>query len=78
MAHDHGEHNPIQVASKVSEFEVLELAIRELSIEHGLFSAEDHRRFKEWSERIGPAAGCIGPVTWPESMTAATSGSPAG
>ena len=57
MAHDHGEHNPIQVASKVSEFEVLELAIRELSIEHGLFSAEDHRRFKEWSEHIGPAAG---------------------
>ena len=57
MAHDHGEHNPIQVASTVSEFEVLELAIRELSIEHGLFSAEDHRRYKEWAEHIGPSHG---------------------
>ena len=61
MAHSHDDHHDghsaIQVASKVSEFEILELAIRELSIEHGLFSAEDHRRFKEWAENIGPAAG---------------------
>jgi thiocyanate hydrolase subunit gamma len=57
MAHSHGEHSAIQVSSTVSEFEILELAIRELSIEHGLFSAEDHRRYKEWAENIGPAAG---------------------
>jgi thiocyanate hydrolase gamma subunit len=60
MAHGHvgGDAHPaIQVASKVSEFEILELAIRELSIEHGLFSADDHRRYKEWSENIGLAAG---------------------
>lgn len=57
MAHSHDEHSPIQVAAEVSEFEILELAIRELSIEHGLFSAEDHRRFTEWAESIGPAAG---------------------
>ena len=32
-------------------------AVRELAIEHGLFSAEDHRRFSEWAESIGPAGG---------------------
>jgi thiocyanate hydrolase gamma subunit len=57
VAHSHDEHRPEQVDSEVSEFEILELAIRELSIEHGLFSAEDHRRFTEWAESIGPAAG---------------------
>lgn len=51
------EHAPIEVADKVSEFEVLELALRELAIEKGLFSAEDHRRFMEWAESRGPAAG---------------------
>ena len=60
MTHGHDGregHSAIQVASKVSEFEILELAIRELSIEHGLFSADDHRRYKEWSENIGMATG---------------------
>ncbi len=50
-------HAPIEVSEKVSEFEVLELALRELAIEKGLFSADDHRRFKEWAESRGPAAG---------------------
>lgn len=39
------------------QFEVLEIAVRELAISHGLFSAEDHRRFTEWSEQVGPAGG---------------------
>ena len=43
--------------SDVNEFEILEIAIRELSIEKGYFSAEDHRRFIEWAEGINPAAG---------------------
>jgi len=51
------EHAPIQVSDKVSEFEVLELALRELAIEKGLFSADDHRRFMEWAESRSPAAG---------------------
>jgi thiocyanate hydrolase subunit gamma len=57
MAYERDEHSGVQVSSKVSEFEILELAIRELSIEHGLFSADDHRRYKEWAENIGLAAG---------------------
>jgi thiocyanate hydrolase gamma subunit len=56
-AHDHDGHAPIQGADEISEFDVLETAIRELAIEKGLFSAEDHRRFMEWAERIGPHGG---------------------
>jgi len=55
--HDHDDHAPIPEAQQVNEFEVLEVAIRELSIEHGLFSAEDHRRFTEWAHSIGPSGG---------------------
>jgi len=55
--HDHDAHAPIQSSSGVNEFEVLELAVRELAIEKGLFSAEDHRRFSEWAESIGPSGG---------------------
>ncbi|MDJ0429140.1 nitrile hydratase subunit alpha, partial [Rhodococcus fascians] len=28
-----------------------------MSIEHGLFSREDHRRFSEWAESVGPSGG---------------------
>ena len=38
-----------------SEFEVFELAVRGLAIQSGLFSHEDHRRFSEWAETIGPS-----------------------
>lgn len=50
-------HAPIQASEEISEFEVLELVLRELAIEKGLFSAEDHRRFSEWAESIGPSGG---------------------
>jgi hypothetical protein len=33
------------------------LAVRELAIQKGLFSHEDHRRFSEWGETIGPCGG---------------------
>jgi hypothetical protein len=33
------------------------LAVRELAIQKGLFSHEDHRRFSEWGETIGPSGG---------------------
>ncbi|MEV0130401.1 thiocyanate hydrolase subunit gamma [Dactylosporangium sp. NPDC050688] len=51
------EHEHIEGPTEVSEFEVLERAVRELAIEHGLFSAEDHRRFTEWAEARTPAKG---------------------
>ncbi len=31
--------------------------MRELAIEHGLFTTEEHRRFTEWAESIGPIGG---------------------
>lgn len=33
--HDHDAHAPIQSSSPVSEFEILETAVRELAIEKG-------------------------------------------
>ncbi len=45
------------MVDEITDFEVLEIAVRELAIEKGLFTAEDHRRFTEWAEQIGPAAG---------------------
>jgi thiocyanate hydrolase gamma subunit len=62
--HDHGhshdhphEHPKAPTVDEITDFEILEIAVRELSIEHGLFTAEEHRRFTEWAESIGPAAG---------------------
>ncbi|GGM48409.1 thiocyanate hydrolase subunit gamma [Dactylosporangium sucinum] len=51
------EHTHVEGPTEVSEFEVLELAVRELAIEHDLFSAEEHRRFSEWAEARTPAKG---------------------
>jgi thiocyanate hydrolase subunit gamma len=51
------DHAPIEATGEISEFDVLETAIRELAIEKGLFSPEDHRRFMEWAQRIGPHGG---------------------
>jgi len=50
--HD-GAHAPM--VEEVTDFEVLEIALRELAIEHGLFTAEDHRRYTEFVEQMGPA-----------------------
>ncbi len=58
--HDHGhphEHPAAPMVEEITDFEVLEIAVRELAIEKGLFTAEDHRRFTEWAEQIGPAGG---------------------
>ena len=62
-SHEHGDadghhdHKPAPMVDEVSDFEVLEIAVRELAIEKGLFTSEDHRKFTEWAESIGPAAG---------------------
>ncbi|MFZ3237489.1 MAG: thiocyanate hydrolase subunit gamma [Stellaceae bacterium] len=51
------DHPAAPLVDEITDFEVLEIAVRELAIEKGLFTAEDHRRFTEWAESIGPAAG---------------------
>ena len=55
--HDYHEHPAAPMVEEITDFEVLEIAVRELAIEKGLFTAEDHRKFTEWAEQIGPAAG---------------------
>ena len=48
------EHKAAPMVDEVSDFEILEIAVRELAIEKGLFSADDHRRFAEYAHSIGP------------------------
>src|SRR5277367_4068889 len=56
-ADGHHEHPAAPMVEEITDFEILEIAVRELAIEKGLFTAEDHRKFTEWAEAIGPAAG---------------------
>jgi len=42
------------MVDEISEFEILEIAVRELAIEKGLFTAEDHQRWSEYMETVGP------------------------
>ena len=39
------------------EFELLETAVRELAIQKGFFSADDHRQWLEWMDAATPALG---------------------
>ena len=55
--HTLGQHPPAATVDEISDYEILEIAVRELAIEHGLFTADDHRRFTQWAERIGPTGG---------------------
>src|SRR2546430_16008749 len=59
QTHEHGDHShpAAPIVEEISDFEILEIAVRELAIEKGLFTAEDHRKFTEWAEQIGPAGG---------------------
>jgi thiocyanate hydrolase subunit gamma len=52
-----GLHPHAPMVEEITDFEVLEIAVRELAIEKGVFTAEDHRRFTEFAEQIGPAPG---------------------
>src|SRR5258708_26100938 len=60
-AHKHGgdghAHKAAPTVEEITDYEILEIAVRELAIEHGLFTAEDHRRFTEWAESVGPVNG---------------------
>jgi thiocyanate hydrolase gamma subunit len=59
--HEHHEHKDAHAAIEehdaALEFTILETAIRELAIAKGLFSAEDHRRFMEWYDKLGSTGG---------------------
>ncbi|MGI8412485.1 MAG: thiocyanate hydrolase subunit gamma [Solirubrobacteraceae bacterium] len=52
--HEHV-HPAAPMVDEITDFEVLDIAVRELAIEQGLFTAEEHRRFTEFAEQIGPA-----------------------
>src|ERR687891_2347796 len=55
---DHGHVHPhAPMVGEITDFEVLEIAVRELAIEKGLFTAEDHRRFTEFAEQINATPG---------------------
>ncbi len=54
IGHQHDHRPPAPMVEEVSDFEVLEVAVRELCLEKGIFTAEDHRAFTEFAERIGP------------------------
>ncbi len=51
--HDH-ERTAAPMVDEITDFEVLEIALRELCIEKGIFTAEEHRHFTEFAEQIGP------------------------
>src|SRR3954451_12409475 len=53
----HHDHPAAPMVDEITDFEILEIAVRELAIEKGLFTAEDHRRFTEFAEQINPAPG---------------------
>ena len=58
-SHDHshdGDHQRTvkPMVDEITDFEVLEIALRELCIEKGLFTAEEHRVYTEYAEQIGP------------------------
>ncbi len=55
--HEHADHDADGGAQGVGPWELLTMAIKELSIDKGLFSADDHRRFMEWTDSIGPSGG---------------------
>ena len=53
--HDHDHDRTVKpMVEEITDFEVLEIALRELCIEKGIFTAEEHRRFTEFAEQIGP------------------------
>lgn len=51
--HDHA-RTVKPMVDEITDFEVLEIALRELCIEKGLFTAEQHRIMTEYGEQIGP------------------------
>ncbi|MGB8936158.1 MAG: nitrile hydratase subunit alpha [Candidatus Nitrosopolaris sp.] len=58
------------MVEEITDFEVLEVALRELTIEKGLFTAEDHRQYTELAEEMGPApASRLVAKAWTDSAS---------
>jgi thiocyanate hydrolase subunit gamma len=55
--HDHDAHAPIVHDQPPGEWELLEIAIRELSIAKGLITANDHRQLIEYLDGASPTLG---------------------
>jgi len=47
-------HKAAPMVDEVSEFEILELAVRELAIEKGLFTQEDHNEWTDYMHTLSP------------------------
>ena len=47
-------HKAAPMVDEVSEFEILELAVRELAIEKGLFTQEDHNAWTDYMHTLSP------------------------
>jgi nitrile hydratase alpha subunit len=56
-SHGHGAHAPIEARETPGEWEILEIAVRELAIAKGLITADDHRRLLEGIDGASPALG---------------------
>lgn len=55
--HDHDPHAPIQAKEPVGPYQLLADAVRELLIEKGYFTADQHRAFIEKIDSRGPTLG---------------------
>lgn len=53
-SHSGHSHKAAPMVEEVSDFEILETAVRELAIEKELFTADDHRRWTEYVHTLGP------------------------
>ena len=47
-------HKPAPMVDEVSEFEILEIAVRELAIEKGLFTQDDHDKWTDYMHTLSP------------------------
>ena len=52
-SHDH-DHKAAPMVDEISDFEALEVAVRELCIEKGLFTQADHNEWTEYMHTLGP------------------------
>ena len=57
QTHEHDAHAPIETTGDISEFEVLELAVRELANPEGAVLPRGPPAFSVWPETIGPSRG---------------------
>ena len=52
-------HKAAPMVDEVSEFEILEIAVRELAIEKGLFTQDDHNAWTDYMHTLSPVLQVI-------------------